>query len=246
MASVPSGSKAIAWLGRGRRKRSRSCSGGTTSAISVAAAPRPLRRAHLAAADVEELVDEVQRRLAVEDLARDRVGAVAGAAARGEVLAVRLDGDAEQAPLRRPVDVERQLRPAAERRDLAGVAAAGRPADEVGRHAYERPRSASQPVTIVVPILPQVSQITWSGCHSAGWLTLATRGRCRAPRRRGRAPRGSIGPSRPRGRDRSSSSRVGADAQAVEGVDESAARSAARTRRGRRPRGPGHSPAARP
>src|SRR4029079_8104341 len=32
----------MAWLGLGRRNRKRSCSGGTTSAISWAAAPRPL------------------------------------------------------------------------------------------------------------------------------------------------------------------------------------------------------------
>ena len=31
----------IAWFGRGRRNRKRSCSGGTTSAIVCAAAPRP-------------------------------------------------------------------------------------------------------------------------------------------------------------------------------------------------------------
>ncbi|GIW20855.1 MAG: hypothetical protein KatS3mg065_1151 [Chloroflexota bacterium] len=31
----------MAWFGRGRMKRKRSCSGGTTSAISWAAAPRP-------------------------------------------------------------------------------------------------------------------------------------------------------------------------------------------------------------
>src|SRR5688572_6306750 len=32
----------MAWFGRWRRKRKRSCSGGTTSAIECAAAPRPL------------------------------------------------------------------------------------------------------------------------------------------------------------------------------------------------------------
>ena len=35
------GSNSIAWFGRGRRNRKRSCSGGTTSAIVCAAAPRP-------------------------------------------------------------------------------------------------------------------------------------------------------------------------------------------------------------
>ena len=42
MASVPSGSNSIAWFGRGRRNRKRSCSGGIISAIECAAAPRPL------------------------------------------------------------------------------------------------------------------------------------------------------------------------------------------------------------
>ena len=41
-ASVPSGSNSMAWFGRGRRNRKRSCSGGMTSAIVCAAAPRPL------------------------------------------------------------------------------------------------------------------------------------------------------------------------------------------------------------
>ena len=41
IASVPSGSNSITWFGRGRMNRNRSCSGGTTSAISWAAAPRP-------------------------------------------------------------------------------------------------------------------------------------------------------------------------------------------------------------
>ncbi len=41
IASVPSGSNSIAWFGRGRRNRKRSCSGGTTSAIVWAAAPLP-------------------------------------------------------------------------------------------------------------------------------------------------------------------------------------------------------------
>ena len=41
MASVPSGSNSIAVFGLGRRKRSRSCSGGMTSAIWVADAPSP-------------------------------------------------------------------------------------------------------------------------------------------------------------------------------------------------------------
>ena len=65
--------------------------GGSRSAISWAAAPLPLRGAHLASADVEELVGHVGRRLALEDLPADGVAAVAAAALRGEVLAAALD-----------------------------------------------------------------------------------------------------------------------------------------------------------
>ena len=78
-----------------------------------------LGRRHLPAADVEELVGHVARRLALEDLARDGIAPVAGAAARGEVLAARLDGHAEQRPLRRPLEVPGQLRGALQRRDPA-------------------------------------------------------------------------------------------------------------------------------
>ena len=87
-----------------------------------------LRRAHLAPADVEELVGHVGRRLAIEDLAADGVAAVAAATLRGEVLAAALDGDVEVAPLGRPVHVEGQLGAAAEGRHASTVAAAGGPA----------------------------------------------------------------------------------------------------------------------
>ena len=42
------------------------------------------------------------------------------------------------------------------------------------RHSYLT-SSPSQSVTIVVPILPQFSQTTWSGCQASGCWTLATR-----------------------------------------------------------------------
>ena len=92
----------------------------------------PLGGGHLAAADVQELVDHVQRRLALEHLPGDRLRAVARAALGAEILPVRLDGHAEQAPLRRPVDVEGQLGAAAEGRDVAGMAAADGPGHQVG------------------------------------------------------------------------------------------------------------------
>ncbi len=88
---------------------------------------RPLGRAHLLAADVQELVGHVERRLPVEDAPRNRVGAVAGSAGRGQVLAAALDGGADQAPARGPVNIPDQLGATAERRHLAAVAAADRP-----------------------------------------------------------------------------------------------------------------------
>ena len=89
-----------------------------------------LGRRHLLAADVDELVRDVQRRLALEDLAGDRVGAITRAARGREVLAARLDRDAEERPLGRPLQVPRELCPAAERRDPARVTASARPRDE--------------------------------------------------------------------------------------------------------------------
>ena len=90
-----------------------------------------LGRRHLLAADVEELVGDVERRLALEHLARDRVRPVARAAGRGQVLAARLDRHAEQRPLGGPLEVPRQLRGATEGRDPPVRAAALRPRDEV-------------------------------------------------------------------------------------------------------------------
>ncbi len=90
-----------------------------------------LRGGHLPAADVEELVREVERRLAVEHLAADGVGAVPGAARGGQVLAVRLDRHPEQAPLRGPLEVPRQLGRPAEGRDAPGPATARGPGHQV-------------------------------------------------------------------------------------------------------------------
>ena len=68
----------------------------------VGARPAALARAHLPPADVQELVRDVEGRLAVEDLARDRVGAVAGAALRREVLPGGFDRHARGSSTARP------------------------------------------------------------------------------------------------------------------------------------------------
>ena len=72
-------------------------------------------RRHLLAADVEELVGHVPRRLHLEDLAADRVGAIARTTGRSEVLAAALYRDTEQTPLGGPLEVPRQLGLTAER-----------------------------------------------------------------------------------------------------------------------------------
>ena len=87
---------------------------------------------HLAAADVEELVGEVEGRLAVEDLAGQGVRAVAAPAGGGEVLAAGLDRHPEEAPLGGPLQVPGQLGGAAERGDPAGRSTAVGPGHVVG------------------------------------------------------------------------------------------------------------------
>ena len=90
-----------------------------------------LGRRHLLAADVEELVGDVERRLAFEHFAGDRVRSIARTAGRREVLASRFDRDAEERPLSRPLEVPGELRRAAERADPTRRAAAAGPLDEV-------------------------------------------------------------------------------------------------------------------
>jgi hypothetical protein len=86
-----------------------------------------VRRTHLAAAHVEELIGHVQWWLAIEDLATDGIAAITAAALGGKVLAATLDADVEMAPLGCPIDVERQLRAATEGCYASGVATAGGP-----------------------------------------------------------------------------------------------------------------------
>ena len=98
----------------------------------VGSSPLSLGGRHLLAADVEELVRNVERWLALEHLAGDGVAPVARSAGGREVLAPRFDGHAEERPLRRPFEVPGQLRVPAERADPAGRATAARPGHEVG------------------------------------------------------------------------------------------------------------------
>src|SRR5437868_6484447 len=85
---------------------------------------------HLVAADVEELVGDVERRIALEHLAGDRIAPIARPAGGREVLAAGLDRDPEERPLRRPLHVPRQLGAAAERRYPACATTPGRPCHE--------------------------------------------------------------------------------------------------------------------
>ena len=87
---------------------------------------------HLLAADVEELVGDVARRLHLEDLAADGVGAVARPTGRSQIFAAALDRHSEKAPFCRPFQVPGQLGVAAKRRNPALVAAALRPRNHVG------------------------------------------------------------------------------------------------------------------
>ncbi len=90
-----------------------------------------LRGGHLLATDVEELVRDVERRLALEHLAGDGVAPVARPAGRRQILAAGLDGHAEQRPLGRPFEVPRQLGRPAERAQPAGRPAALRPRHQI-------------------------------------------------------------------------------------------------------------------
>ena len=173
MVSVPSGSNSMAWFGRGRRKSRRSCSGGRTSTIWWAAAPRPLRRRHLAPADVQELVGHVAGRLAVEDLAGDRVRPVARAARGCQVLAARLDRHAEERPLGGPLQVPWQLGGALERRDPSRRARSPPPTSRSRAGIRRRPWRRPSHVASVVPIRPQVGQIDLIGSQPAGRSTFA-------------------------------------------------------------------------
>ncbi len=190
--------------------------------------------------------DHVQRRLALEHLAGDRLRAVASAALGAEILPVRLDGHAEQAPLRRPVDVEGQLGAAAEGRDVAGMAAADGPGHQVGTALVVDPLpvpggddGGPYPAAVLADDRQRVPLVGMLG----RWPPV---GRCPARSRRGRAPRGCIGPSRRRRRPRSSSRRDPAGRRGARTCPGRARRSGARTNRGRRRLDPARGPAGAP
>ena len=154
-ASVPSGSNSIALSGRGPDEQEPRLLRRHDAADRVRGGPRPLRGRHLLAGDIQELVGEVERRLQLEHLAGDGVGAVPRPAGRREVLAVGLDRDAEQAPLRRPLEVPGELRRPAEGRDPAGEATTVRPGRRSRAGTRRATVSPSQSRAIVVPTLPQ-------------------------------------------------------------------------------------------
>ena len=128
----PSGSNSMARCGLWRRNRKRSSSGGRSVRDLVRRGAGAPGGAHLAAADVEELVGHVERRLALEHLAADGIAAVARPAGRREVLAAALDGHARAGSTWRPSRRCTELGAAAERRDPALVAAARGPRRRVG------------------------------------------------------------------------------------------------------------------
>ena len=76
MASVPSGSNSMAWFGRGPDHQQAELLGRHHLGDLVRGGAPSLAAAHLPPADVQELVREVERRLAVKDLARDGVRSV--------------------------------------------------------------------------------------------------------------------------------------------------------------------------
>ena len=173
-ASVPSGSNSIAWFGRGRRNRKRSCSGGMTSAIVWAAAPTPL-----------ELDIFLPPRL------RNSYGTLSGGSRSNTSRAIA------SLRSREPPAVDRSLPPgsmvtpnsdhwAAHSRFQGSFAAppngliqpdVPQPCAQVTRSARHSKKtfSPSQSVTIVVPTFPQFGQTTPTGCHVSGCWTLATR-----------------------------------------------------------------------
>ena len=112
MASVPSGSNSIAWLRPRPQEEEAELLRRHDLGDRVGRGARGPSTSTSSAADVQELVRHVERRLALEDLAGDRVGPVARPAGRGEVLAAGLDRDPEEAPLGGPLEVPAQLGPA--------------------------------------------------------------------------------------------------------------------------------------
>ena len=179
---------------------------GSTSAIVCAAAPWPFEVDIFLPPMLRNSYGHVERWLALEHLAGDRVAPVARAAGGREVLAARLDGHPEQRPLGRPFEVPGQLGVAAERADPAGRAAAVRPGDEV--------RPALEVDLLAVPVgddgRPDLAAVRADRGRPDATSRDAGRwppaGRSRGPAPPGRAPAGCTDPSHRSGRCRSSSS----------------------------------------
>src|SRR5262249_47285619 len=91
-----------------------------------------LGRAHLRAADQEEFIRDVERRHLPEHLLQAGPRDVARAALGRVILPRALDRHAEDAPLRHPLELPRELPPPIKARDLTIVTAALRPLPQVG------------------------------------------------------------------------------------------------------------------
>ena len=125
---------------------------------------------HLLAADVEELVGHVDRRLALEHLAGDRVAT--GRASRrpwtGPCRRVRWSRRTATTgpPIRDSTAAWPRHRTARSSRSCRSRS----PTRRARPGTRYRPASPSQSVTIVVPTLPQFGQMTPAGCQRVGML----------------------------------------------------------------------------
>src|SRR6185369_12835535 len=160
--------------GRGRMNRNRSCSGGTTSAISWAAAPRPF--------EVDISLPPLFRNSygTVSGGSRSKISrAIASARSRdppaverslphGSIVTPKSDHWAAHSRFQPslPVPPNGEIQP-----DVPQPRAH---VTSCSRHS-KNTRSPSHWVTIVVPILPQFGQTTWIGCQLSGCWTFATR-----------------------------------------------------------------------
>ena len=171
---MPSGSNSIAWFGLGRRNSSRSCSGGTTSAIRWAGVPLPFEvdilRPPMFRNSYGTLIGGSRSntsRAIASDRSRDPP-AVARSLPHGSIVTPNSDHCAAHSRFHgsfaRPPKGEIQP-------------CVPQPRAQVTRSARHSKYTSSpfHSVTIVVPTRPQEGQMTEIGCQASGCRTLATR-----------------------------------------------------------------------